>query len=254
MEQYHNPKVDKIAELILQSRRLTFFTGAGISTESGIPDFRGPGGIWGRFDPEDFSYERFLNNPDARRRQWALFKELSISAEPNKAHLAIAELYHLGKLDCVITQNIDNLHQKAGVPYKRVLELHGNMQSFICLSCGRRYPFQQVMEKTTGNEPPYCEECKGILKADVVFFGEPLPEDTLNEAMKRACTCDLMIVIGSGLTVYPASYLPAYAVDSGSNLVIINLTPTPFMHRPVLWLMPKAARRCLPLADRSKTD
>ncbi len=252
MEHYHDPKVDKIAELILESRRLTFFTGAGISTESGIPDFRGPGGIWGRFDPDDFSIDRFLNNPDARRKQWALFKELSISAEPNKAHLSIAELYHLGKLDCVITQNIDNLHQKAGVPYKRVLELHGNMQSFICLSCGKRYPFHMVMDSTTGDEPPDCRECHGILKADVVFFGEPLPEDILHEAMKRACTCDLMIVIGSGLTVYPASYLPAYAVDAGARLVIINLTPTPFDAQASIVINAKAGDTMSAIAHQVK--
>lgn len=252
MELYHNAKVDKIAELIIQSGRLTFFTGAGISTESGIPDFRGPGGIWGRFDPNDFTYEKFLNNPDARRKQWHLFKELSISAEPNKSHLAIADFYHLGKLDCVITQNIDNLHQKAGVPYKRVLELHGNMQTFVCLGCGKLYPFKQIMNDTKGNEPPDCRECHGILKANVVFFGEPLPEDILNEAMKRACTCDLMIVIGSELSVYPASYLPAYAVEAGARLVIINLTPTPLDAQADIVVNDKAGEVMAAIAQQVK--
>ncbi|MFA5629404.1 MAG: Sir2 family NAD-dependent protein deacetylase [Dehalococcoidales bacterium] len=252
MDQYHNPKVDKIAELILQSRRLTFFTGAGASTESGIPDFRGPGGIWGRFDPEDFSYERFLKNPNARRRQWKLFKELSISAEPNNAHLAIAELHHLGKLDSVITQNIDNLHQKAGVPEELVLELHGNMRSFTCLGCGKYYPFQLIMTENAEDNPPHCKECGGILKANVVFFGEPLPEDILNEAIKRACSSDLMIVIGSGLTVYPASYIPAYAVNSGSNLVIINLTPTPFDDQACIIVNAKAGETMFAVVEQVK--
>jgi NAD-dependent deacetylase len=253
MEHYHDPKVDKLAELILQSRRPTFFTGAGISTESGIPDFRSPGGIWERFDPDDFTYERFLNNAEARRKQWRLFRELGAEAVPNKAHIAIAELYHLGKLDCVITQNIDNLHQKAGVPYKRVLELHGNLHWFICLNCGRRFTLEHVREKAGGNDdPPVCEECGGLLKADVVFFGEELPEDILHEAMKRACTCDLMIVIGSGLTVYPASYLPAYAVDAGARLVIINLTPTPFDSQASIVINAKAGDTMSAVASQVK--
>jgi NAD-dependent deacetylase len=253
MQQYHNAQVDKIAELILESRRLTFFTGAGISTESGIPDFRSPGGIWERFDPDDFTYEKFLNNADARRKQWRLFKELSIAAEPNKAHIAIAELYHLGKLDCVITQNIDNLHQKAGVPYKRVLELHGNLHWFVCLNCGKRYPLAQIKDNTQENEdPPVCEACQGLLKADVVFFGEDLPEVVLNEAVKHACTCDLMIVIGSGLTVYPAAYLPAYATDAGARLVIINLTPTPFDEQASIVVHGKAGEVMSAIAHQVK--
>jgi NAD-dependent deacetylase len=253
MEYYHDPKVDKIAELILQSRRLTFFTGAGVSTESGIPDFRSPGGIWERFDPDDFTYERFLNNPEARRKQWRLFRELSVDAAPNRAHKAIAELYNLGKLDCVITQNIDNLHQKAGVPYKRVLELHGNLHRFICLNCRRRYPLDQIRNKAgESGDPPVCEECGGLLKADVVFFGEELPADILNEAIKHACTCDLMIIVGSGLTVYPAAYLPAYAIDAGARLVIINLTPTPFDDRASIVINAKAGDTLSAIARQVK--
>jgi NAD-dependent deacetylase len=182
-----------------------------------------------------------------------LFKELSADAVPNKAHIANAELYHLGKLDCVITQNIDNLHQKAGVPYKRVLELHGNLHWFICLNCRRRYTLENIKDNTGKDEdPPVCDECGGLLKADVVFFGEELPEEVLNEAVKRACTCDLMIVVGSGLTVYPAAYLPAYATDAGARLVIINLTPTPFDGQATIVVNDKAGDTLSAIAHQVK--
>jgi len=219
---------DRIAELIIKSKRIVVFTGAGISTESGIPDFRSPGGIWERFDPDDFTYEKFLGDAAARRKQWRLLRQLNLTAEPNPAHRAIAGLYRLGKLDCVITQNIDNLHQKAGLPDDRVFELHGNTQWAVCLGCHRRYPFGRVVAELDGDEEiPDCEACHGILKPDAVFFGEPLPQDVLNRAVSRSCDCDLFIVIGSTLTVYPAAYMPVYALDSGARLVIVNLSDTP---------------------------
>jgi NAD-dependent deacetylase len=220
----------KVADLILESRQLVVFTGAGISTESGIPDFRSPGGLWDRFDPDDFTIDRFLNNPDSRRKQWYIFREgiLSDKAMPNAAHIAIAELYRLGKLDCVITQNIDNLHQKAGVPDEKVFELHGNMKWAICLDCGRRYSFDEIKSRLElGEEIPDCASCHGTLKPDIVMFGEPLPYEVLEEAGRRSRAADLYIVIGSTLVVYPAAYMPAYAVSSGAKLVIINLSDTP---------------------------
>ncbi len=221
---------ERVADLILKSRKLVVFTGAGISTESGIPDFRGPAGLWTRFDPDDFSIEKFLNNPDSRRKQWYIFREgiLSDKAAPNAAHIAIAELHRLGKLDCVITQNIDNLHQKAGVPDEKVFELHGNMKWAICLDCGRRYPFDEIRSRfESGEEIPDCQECHGMLKPDIVMFGEQLPYEVLQEAGRRSRAADLFIVIGSTLIVYPAAYMPAYAIESGARLVIINLGETP---------------------------
>jgi NAD-dependent deacetylase len=221
---------EKIAGLILESKRLIVFTGAGISTESGIPDFRSPGGIWDRFDPDDFTIGKFLRDPEARRKQWRMFGEglLSENAEPNAAHLAIAELYRLGRLDCVITQNIDNLHQKAGVPDDKVFELHGNMRWAACLKCGRRYPFGEIKARLeAGEEIPACRDCSGMLKPDIVMFGEQLPVRVLEEASRRAMASDLCIVIGSTLVVYPAAYIPAYAVRSGAKLAIINLSETP---------------------------
>jgi NAD-dependent deacetylase len=226
-------ETEKLAQLILQSRKVVVFTGAGISTESGIPDFRSPGGIWSRYDPEDFTIQKFLSGPAARKTIWKMSIEggLLAEAKPNLAHCAIAELYQLGKLDCVITQNIDNLHQKAGVPGDRVFELHGNMEQVVCLSCHRRFPMPEVLRKMQeGVEVPDCPECQGILKPDAVFFGEALPQETLREAIRRAQECDLLIVIGSTLVIYPAAYIPTYAREAGAKLAIINLTPTSFDH------------------------
>jgi len=224
-------ETEKLAQLIVQSRKVVVFTGAGISTESGIPDFRSPGGIWSRYDPEDFTIQKFLSGPAARKTIWKMSMEggLLTEAKPNLAHYAIAELHNLGKLDCVITQNIDNLHQKAGVPEDRVFELHGNMEWAVCLSCHRRFPMPEVLRRIEqGVEVPDCPECRGILKPDAVFFGEALPQETLQEAIRRAKNCDLLIVIGSTLLIYPAAYIPTYAKEAGATLAIINLTPTPF--------------------------
>jgi NAD-dependent deacetylase len=223
-------EIERLAQLIIESRKVVVFTGAGISTESGIPDFRSPGGIWSRYDPEDFSIEKFLSGPAARKTIWKMSVEsgLLAEAEPNRAHYAIAELYRLGKLDCVITQNIDNLHQKAGVPEHMVLELHGNMQWAVCLSCHKRFRMREVLERVkAGIEVPDCPECHGVLKPDAVFFGEALPQDTLQEAIRRSRDCDLLIIVGSTLLVYPAAYVPIYAKEAGVKLAIVNLGSTP---------------------------
>ena len=235
--------IDKVAELIVKANRVVVFTGAGISTESGIPDFRSPGGIWDRYDPDDFTYQRFVSRPEARRKHWQMLGEggLTTRAEPNPAHYAIAELDKLGKLDCVITQNIDSLHQKAGVPDDKVLELHGNMQWAVCLSCGRRYPFEQIKARLdAGEEAPDCEVCHGILKPDVVLFGETLPIKVLEEATHRSYNCDLFIVIGSTLVIQPAAYMPVYAARAGAKLVIINLSPTPMDRQATVLIRAKA--------------
>jgi NAD-dependent deacetylase len=218
------------AELIAAARKLVVFTGAGISTESGIPDFRSPGGIWSRFDPDDFTYQKFVASPESRRKQWQMLGEghMTTDAQPNLAHYAIAELNDLGKLDCVITQNVDNLHQKSGVPAEKVFELHGNVQWAVCLSCGRRYPFEHIKARLAGGEEiPDCEACHGLLKPAAVLFGEALPQDVLQEASRRAADSDLFIVVGSTLVVYPAAYMPQYAVQSGAKLIIVNLSDTP---------------------------
>jgi NAD-dependent deacetylase len=220
----------RAAELIQRARKVVVFTGAGISTESGIPDFRSPGGIWERFDPEDFTYQKFIADPEARRRQWQLLwkERLVEEVKPNPAHYAIVELNRLGKLDCVVTQNVDSLHRRAGLPDEKVFELHGSTQRVVCLQCHRRYALEQVRARLdAGEEVPDCEACHGILKPDIVLFGEMLPEDVFDRAAECARACDLCLVIGSTLVVYPAALIPGYAVDAGSGLIIINLSPTP---------------------------
>jgi len=247
--------IDKASELIVNAKRAVIFTGAGVSTESGIPDFRGPGGIWTRYDPDDFTYQKFVKYPETRRRYWQMFGERGITPEvkPNPAHYAIAELDRLGKLDCVITQNIDSLHRKAGVPDAKIFELHGNMQWVICLDCNKRYSFEQVKARLDkGIEIPDCEACHGILKPDVTLFGEPPPERVLNKAALHSSICDLFIVIGSSLVVYPAAYMPIYAVEMGAKLVIINLSPTPMDEQATILLRAKAGEAMAQIVKRVK--
>lgn len=243
------------AELIAAARKLVVFTGAGISTESGIPDFRSPGGVWSRFDPEDFTYQKFVADPEARRKQWRMLGEghLTTDAEPNPAHYAIAELDSLGKLDCVITQNVDNLHHKAGVPAEKVFELHGNVQWVVCLSCGQRYPFEHIKARLEGGEEiPDCEQCQGMLKPDAVLFGEALPQEVLQEASQRSSDCDLFIVVGSTLVVYPAAYMPLYAVRGGAKLIIVNLSDTPLDAQAAVLIRAKAGEAMSKIVERVK--
>jgi len=252
-EQSLDALIDKVADLIINAKRVVVFTGAGISTESGIPDFRSPGGIWDRFDPDDFTYQKFISSPKARHKQWRMLRDggLTTEAKPNPAHYAIAELNKLGKLDCVITQNVDSLHQKAGVPNDKVFELHGNMQWVVCLSCGRRYPLAQIKDRLDGGEEiPDCEVCRGILKPDAVFFGEALPVEVLEEATHRSSHCDLFIVIGSTLIIYPAAYMPDYAVKRGTKLIIINLSPTPMDKRATVLIRAKAGETMSKIVER----
>lgn len=221
-------QIEKAAGLIVHAQRVVIFTGAGVSTESGIPDFRSPGGIWERFDPDEFTYDKFLNRPECRKKFWQLFRDETFrTARPNPAHYAIADLERLGKLDCIITQNIDNLHQEAGNSPERVIELHGTMKLAKCLECGKRYPFEQIEQLLDhGVETPRCMECNGLLKSATISFGEPMPVRETEEAQRRASACDLFLVIGSSLVVYPAAHMPRYAVESGAKLIIVNLDPT----------------------------
>lgn len=222
--------IDKVADWIVNSKKTIVFTGAGISTESGIPDFRSPGGLWDRYDPELFTYQRYLSSREARKLFWQLAREFTPvfnKAEPNPAHYAIVELEKLGKLDCVITQNVDNLHQRAGTSPRLVIELHGTVESAKCLSCGKRFTkvdIQQMLD--AGIEVPECDQCQGIIKQETIAFGEPMPVFETAEAERRSRECDLFIVVGSSLVVYPAAQMPAVAKRHGAKLVIINMTET----------------------------
>lgn len=220
--------IEKAADLVVGARRIVVFTGAGVSTESGIPDFRSPGGIWDRFDPEDFTYEKFLTDPEARRKSWQLFRDKTFAgARPNVAHYAIAELEALGKLDCVITQNVDNLHQEAGNSPDKVIELHGTMKAVKCLDCGKRFSREEIEGwLDRGIETPRCDQCHGLLKAATISFGEPMPVQETAEAQRRSGECDLFLAIGSSLVVYPAAYMPRYALQAGAKLILINLAET----------------------------
>jgi NAD-dependent deacetylase len=222
-------KISKVAQMIAAAHKVVVFTGAGVSTESGIPDFRSPGGLWSKFDPDDFTIDKFMSSAQTRKKMWKLLLEggLMANAAPNAAHLSIAELEKMGKLSCVITQNVDNLHQKAGNNPARVHELHGNMQWLICLDCGQKYPLELLTEnKPSVDHVPDCKECGGILKPDVIFFGEALPPKVLTIATNEAQESDLFIVIGSSLVVYPAANMPLYAKQGGAGIVIINLGTT----------------------------
>ncbi len=221
--------INKVAEMIAASSRVVVFTGAGISTESGIPDFRGPGGLWTKVDPNDYTIDKFLSSETTRKKMWQRMREggLMADVQPNRAHIAIVDLEKMGKLHSIITQNVDNLHQKAGNSQHLIHELHGNMQWIICLDCRKRYPIE--IAKQDVPSPDYvlsCNSCNGILKPDVILFGEALPQDTLMQATQEARSCDLLIVIGSTLFVYPAAYMPLYAKQSGAKIVIINLGRT----------------------------
>ena len=230
IDQEKKVKICQVAKMIANATNVVVFTGAGVSTESGIPDFRSPGGFWTKFDPDDFTIDKFMMNPETRRKQWRFLisGDLLKDARPNAAHLAIAELEKLGKMNCVITQNIDNLHQKAGNDPEKVFELHGNMRWVLCMDCGERYPLEEILQQNGAlDEVPVCGRCSGILKPDVIFFGEALPEETLSNAMWHAGHCDLFLVVGSSLVVYPAASMPLYAKEAGASLVIVNLSTTP---------------------------
>ena len=216
--------------LIDEANKIVFFTGAGISTESGIPDFRSQGtGIWEKMKP--IYFEEFLKSEDARTEQWRRKfggdRKLE-TAEPNKGHLAIARLQEMGKLSAVITQNVDNLHQNAGVPDDQVIELHGNASYARCLSCGIRYEMadlEQQFQRQERIDP--CASCGGIIKSATISFGQAMPEEAMVRAQAATESCDLMIATGSTLIVYPAAGFVEYAKRLGTNLAILNREETP---------------------------
>jgi NAD-dependent deacetylase len=250
--------VRRAADLLAASPRVVVFTGAGVSTESGIPDFRGPGGLWQRHDPDDFTYQRFVGSEEGRRRYWAVGRELYATvraAAPNAAHRAIVALDRLGLLDCVITQNIDNLHQRAGVPAEKVIELHGNATRVRCLRCGVDSTRDEVQTRLEAGETvPDCRACGGILKPHTILFGEAMPVRETRRAEERARAAGVFVVAGSSLVVYPAAYMPVYARESGARLVIVNLEPTPLDHQADVVIPGKAgdvmARLVAAVAER----
>lgn len=217
--------IEKAAEMIKEAGKVVVLTGAGISTESGIPDFRSPNGLWSRFDPAVYAtFDTYLRNPG---KFWEMSSELNPmleKAEPNTAHLALVELEKLGKCQAVITQNIDNLHQAAGS--SDVLELHGSYRTGTCLQCNQQYSYEYFLESIQTAKVPFCDSCGGLIKPDVVLFGQPLPPQVLKRAEEFAITCDLMLVMGSGLEIYPAASLPYDTYRNGGKLIFFNVRST----------------------------
>lgn len=232
--------IAKIARLIAASNHAIAFTGAGISTESGIADFRSPGGVWSRYQPVLF--RDFLSSEDARRQYWKMKKEgyheLKM-AKPNDGHRSLARLEAAGKLIAVITQNIDGLHQDAGS--RRVLELHGTSRYCLCLDCDARIDPDEVQKRLeAGVEIPLCDHCGGLIKSATISFGQSLPQDVLTEAFDLSLSTDLVLALGSSLVVEPAASIPLQAKNNGAKLVIINRTETPLdgladvvVHEPI---------------------
>lgn len=219
--------IEELRVMLASSKRAVVFTGAGVSTESGIPDFRSPGGIWSKYQPIDF--REFMSSEVARRETWrrkiAIDESIS-SAEPNRGHRAIQHLVAEGKVSCVITQNIDGLHQRSGVPDSQVIELHGNGTYAACLECARRYELSDVFARFKRNEEvPLCE-CGGFIKSATISFGQPMPFEPMRLAHSESKNCDLFLAIGSSLVVYPAAGFPAVAKHAGARLVILNRDPT----------------------------
>jgi NAD-dependent deacetylase len=223
-----DPEVAELRRMIGAARRMVIFTGAGISTESGIPDFRSPGGIWTQMRPIDFS--DFLASDEARRETWRrrFASDATMrKAEPNRGHRAVANLVNRGKASAVITQNIDGLHQASGVPPNRVIELHGNTTYAHCLDCAKRYEIEEIrlaFERT--GEAPCCEACGGYVKTATISFGQAMPAAAMIRAEEETLAADLFVAIGSSLVVYPAAGFPELAARNGAQLVILNREPT----------------------------
>jgi len=220
-----NNLIRKLVDLILSSKYIIALTGAGISTESGIPDFRGPNGLWRRIDPEVASYSYFIKHPEDFWRFYIDFIKIFQDIKPNSAHYGLAKIEKLGMLKAIITQNIDGLHQKAGS--KNVIELHGDLKTISCISCGMKYLFKDIIDIINEKGlPPRCVSCGGILKPDIIFFGEPLPQDAVEKAFSEAYKSDLILVLGTSLSVYPAAYIPDIVKSSGGKVIIINYSKT----------------------------
>ena len=216
-------------ELIAGAARIVGFTGAGISTESGVPDFRSPNGVWARNRIVDF--QEFVSSEAGRIEYWrqkAAAWPAMRDARPNAGHYAFAELHRQGRLEALITQNIERLHQRSGVPAGKVLELHGTTTEAVCLTCGDRIASDEACRRIAGGErAPRCRPCGGLLKPATISFGQALPRDILARAQAAVETCDLLLVVGSSLVVEPAASLPRAAGRAGARLIIVNRDPTP---------------------------
>lgn len=229
-------RVSDAALALAESSSILVFTGAGISTESGIPDFRGEDGLWKKVDPEDFHIDRYLSRPELRIRSWKMHHDgerwgARSTLEPNRGHHAVVDLWRKSILAGVVTQNVDGLHQAAGLPDEAVAELHGNVRESHCLGCGESWPTEAILERVgTGEEDPRCGTCGGIVKTKVVMFGQNLDDFTMSRAFEFLANADGMLVLGSTVAVSPASDVVLYAAVRSIPIVIINKGPTEADH------------------------
>ena len=228
-------QINDVVGWLARARHAVALTGAGISTESGIPDFRGPQGVWTR-DPKaealsDIRY--YVADPELRRRAWqGRLNHPARGATPNAGHRALAELERMGRVELLITQNIDGLHLAAGSSRERLIEIHGSMRDFVCLSCGARGPMADALDRVrAGEDDPACLDCGGILKSATISFGQSLVAEDLERAEQESAASDLFLAIGTSLTVYPVAWLPERALRNGARLVIVNAEPTPLDDR-----------------------
>ena len=225
-------RIQKARNLLTRAEHIVAFTGAGISTESGISDFRSPGGVWDRY--RVVTYQEFIADGEKRKGYWRmkseLFREMG-GAKPNRAHLALAELERRGKLTCLITQNIDGLHQDAGNSPDKVIEIHGTNRTAYCLDCKKKWPIDDVQAKLEEcGFDPRCDACGGLIKPSTISFGQSMPEQEMRRANDAALGCDLMLMIGSSLQVEPAASIPPEASRGGAKLIFINRDATPWDH------------------------
>ncbi|MGI9553997.1 MAG: SIR2 family NAD-dependent protein deacylase [Thermodesulfobacteriota bacterium] len=220
--------VDKVENLITCSKNIVALTGAGISTESGIPDYRTPGkGLWEKMDMSVVSLDGFLDDPTRYYSYSKELYEIRSKAKPNEAHILLAKMEEKGLLSGIVTQNVDGLHILAGS--KEVHELHGSLRLVVCLGCNSLTPMENAMKLVMdGQNPPVCEDCGGVLKPNAVFFGEALPRIPWEESVELVKNCDLLLTIGSSLQVSPANILPDLALKNRAKIIIINLMPTPY--------------------------
>lgn len=223
----------KAVRVLRPARKILVFSGAGISTESGIPDFRGPDGLWNRMDPDDFTIQRYLQDPEVRKRSWIMHQQGffggMLKALPNRAHHAVEHIWARDRMAGCVTQNIDGLHQAAGLPEAEVAELHGNLRRVHCTACPASWEIGEILTVVAGGDPdPACSACGAVVKTSTVLFGELLPEATFERARRMAAAADAVLAIGSTLTVYPAADLVATTVADGADLVIVNRGETAF--------------------------
>ncbi len=241
--------LEEIASALRSARNVVGLTGAGISTESGIPDFRGPQGVWTK-DPKAerlATIQAYMSDRDVRVEAWRLrLEHPAWAADPNAGHRALAELERKGRLHSLVTQNIDGLHQSAGTSPEILIEIHGTMREVVCMECGERAAMQRALDRVrAGEEDPECRTCGGILKSATISFGQNLVPEDLDRAQGAARGCDLFLAVGTSLAVYPVAYLPKAALDAGARLAIFNAEPTPYdLHAD--WVVRDALGECLP--------